>query len=593
MSKASIRRHMLLVEMYNLKQKILESQNYEGMFTDLQKQINQPNYPNSSQQQTILNQRIKEVIEWSKKVLKKNDRIVWFLRFARYGIATAVGVDKNDALKYLNSRAKTNYTATDIMPYRQLMNQLQHYMGISSPKIQNFVFAKQIPSEILKLFEKYENEWKSSANDDAGAEEMFKNNRLIPQYDNDDIILKFPDGFVWIDLHAPVDEEEGEAMGHCGNRGSYKRNETILSLRKPVNYQHEKWWYPVCTFILDGTGRLGEMKGRNNDKPQAKYHPYIMALLKRTDLIKGIKGGGYMPQNNFSLADLTSAQRESVTAVNDNLYDIPTSYELRGITDELKKQILGWVDDNDIVNHGQGGLSMSWITNYKKMESLVLEEFEDLGELIEKIGNSTAKWIMNVLHGDEFIDVSGTPESSTSLDIINSIKPESLKKLGNYLKDNYPDETEEFNQDNDIDFDPSNAHDVFELYELTEDYEIENALLQAYSTGLEIGTENEMMKYFDRAVNDILFNIVFFENGKNIDTWKWDTKCFLVIPIAELVSMMKEFGSEDELADQLEDQGWYDLLEVKLDVDQPSYGFNDYEQKAAYERFEEEINEFV
>jgi len=34
------------------------------------------------------------------------------------------------------------------------------------------------------------------------------------------------------------------------------------------------------------------MKGRGNDKPAPKYHPYVVELL-RHHLIRGIKGGGY------------------------------------------------------------------------------------------------------------------------------------------------------------------------------------------------------------------------------------------------------------------------------------------------------------
>lgn len=56
---------------------------------------------------------------------------------------------------------------------------------------------------------------------------------------------------------------------------------------------------------------------------------------------------------------------------------------------------------------------------------------------------------------------------------------------------------------------------------------------------------------------------------------------------------MKEFGSEDGLVEQLEDHDWFELLEVKLDVDEPHYGFNDYDETAACERFEEDIGEFV
>ena len=45
------------------------------------------------------------------------------------------------------------------------------------------------------------------------------------------------------------------------------------------------------------------MKGFGNQKPSANYHSYIEGLLVH-EMIKGIKGGGYLPQNNFSFGDL-------------------------------------------------------------------------------------------------------------------------------------------------------------------------------------------------------------------------------------------------------------------------------------------------
>jgi hypothetical protein len=53
------------------------------------------------------------------------------------------------------------------------------------------------------------------------------------------------------------------------------------------------------------------MKGKNNDKPVAKYHPYIIELLKLS-IIKHVAGGGYKPENNFSLMDLTDEQLDDL-----------------------------------------------------------------------------------------------------------------------------------------------------------------------------------------------------------------------------------------------------------------------------------------
>lgn len=122
-------------------------------------------------------------------------------------------------------------------------------------------------------------------------------------------VLNFPDGYSWVDLERGYCDIESETMGHCGNRGSIQ-GDTILSLRDKQNRPH-------LTFILN-KGNLGEMKGKNNDKPNSKYHPYIIELLKMP-IINKIVGGGYLPQNNFKLEDLTKEQAEEIVKVNNNL----------------------------------------------------------------------------------------------------------------------------------------------------------------------------------------------------------------------------------------------------------------------------------
>ena len=304
---------------------LLEAQDYENMFKSFLDDVKKIDVDNNHADYTTdlaYKEEIKKEIDWARRTLKKNDRIVWFLRLLRYELYVQIlrprsRTAKETALKDFNRNAKTDYTANDMMPIRQLKTNLEHFMSLNIPAIENYVFAKQKPAELFNTLSNLEREAQSKMGDDAGAEEMFRQNRLIEKEKTDDVIMRFPDGFAWVDLNTPADNEEGEAMGHCGNRASYRSDETILSLRKTVKYQGKQWWYPVCTFILDGDNLLGEMKGRNNNKPQDRYHPYIIALLK-TKRIEGIKGGGYKPENNFSLNDLTDEERENLIEHNPN-----------------------------------------------------------------------------------------------------------------------------------------------------------------------------------------------------------------------------------------------------------------------------------
>lgn len=128
-------------------------------------------------------------------------------------------------------------------------------------------------------------------------EDLKKKRRNMPGRVGENI-LSFPDGYSWIDLKRGSCDVESITMGHCGNKGA-KLGDTILSLRDKKNIPH-------LTFILN-RGVLGEMKGRSNDKPASKYHPYIIELLK-LPIIKRIKGEGYLPENNFKLSDLNNDQ---------------------------------------------------------------------------------------------------------------------------------------------------------------------------------------------------------------------------------------------------------------------------------------------
>ena len=113
---------------------------------------------------------------------------------------------------------------------------------------------------------------------------------------------------------------------HCGNvNGKTRPEETIFSLRHEVDGK----WAPFLTFVYNKKyASLGEMKASGNRKPSKFFHPMIMKLLnakETTDLgnghvmtgplIRNITGGGYAPQRNFSLNDLTADQREEVFSV--------------------------------------------------------------------------------------------------------------------------------------------------------------------------------------------------------------------------------------------------------------------------------------
>jgi hypothetical protein len=312
-----------------------EAQNYENMFAKIL-----ANQPIETQQ------KINKEIKWAKQHLKKNSRIIWYLRLYRYALSITTGMSKEQALSEFNRTSRSDLTADDVKNIngigpitRNLKTPLEHFMSMPVELIQNYTFDKQSPIKILNDFEEYENEYVGSQVDITTVEGLYENDRLIRRNKDDDIIISFPDGFAWVDLNVPKSDDEAKAMGHCGNRPSWKPGETILSLRKKISYDGKLWWHPVCTFILDKDGLLGEMKGYDNKKPADEYHDYIIKLLK-DDRVQGIKGGGYRPEENFSLDDLSFSEKQELVALKPELGGITELYRKEGMTKRVYSLVM-------------------------------------------------------------------------------------------------------------------------------------------------------------------------------------------------------------------------------------------------------------
>lgn len=131
--------------------------------------------------------------------------------------------------------------------------------------------------------------------------------------------------YKWFDLGKSQCDAEGTAMGHCGNEATPTAGDTIYSLRRVISKGDQVYHRPSLTFIVND-GVLGEMKGRANTTPKAEYHPYIMELLK-SKYIKSVFGGGYQPENNFSIDDLTDDQRQELIDVKGEEFMMPLTHE--------------------------------------------------------------------------------------------------------------------------------------------------------------------------------------------------------------------------------------------------------------------------
>lgn len=245
-----------------------------------------------------------EEITWARKALKKDDKITWYLRFIQIFLVFKLAGQNPEMLQQAENKLAKMAKKTAGLNPEQLKDaamqaadpgfkhKIEHYLSLPVPEIQQYKYAWQTPNSVLLDFETSEEEWKENQH------------RNVDPDDEADVVIDFKDGFRWYNLNKAYCPNESRAMGHCGNSPRSHTSDRILSLRKDVDMgggeiQHS----PVLTFILTDSGELTEMKGRNNDKPVERYHKYIVPLL-RHDIVKGIRGGGYLPEHNFSLDDL-------------------------------------------------------------------------------------------------------------------------------------------------------------------------------------------------------------------------------------------------------------------------------------------------
>jgi hypothetical protein len=188
---------------------------------------------------------------------------------------------------------------------RSISTSIQHWLSLPIPKMQTYL-NNVSPNEqwyvVARTVDEMENEWKQSAGQWINVTDDMKKGNIKE-------FINFGN-MGWFTLMRPYCEKEGKAMGHCGNKGAFASSDTVLSLREMKKQKDGILLAkPYLTFILKSGEYLGEMKGRANTKPKEEYHPYIIKLLTHKEngkyLIKNIEGGGYMPQNNFDIEDLS------------------------------------------------------------------------------------------------------------------------------------------------------------------------------------------------------------------------------------------------------------------------------------------------
>jgi hypothetical protein len=251
-------------------------------------------------------EEIGKKLDWALVNLAKDDRVVWFVGILKRHLLAGSNLDclaRKDEKKRAMALKRFGIDRIEV-DYRDLLEKFipswPHYLSMAenyrSNELEKIRFSqnergKQVPLSVLDLMLKL-GECENSI--------ISKCSQSFCE-DGEDFIL-LDDGWKWVRVEGGYSQQEGLAMGHCGNYYA-KKGDVMYSLREPVQQEEEVSWRPHLTFICSRSGHFGEMKGRANGKPSAVYHNRITSLLSQPNF-RGIEGGGYLPENNFSITDL-------------------------------------------------------------------------------------------------------------------------------------------------------------------------------------------------------------------------------------------------------------------------------------------------
>jgi hypothetical protein len=309
---------------------------------------------------TQIDKRVTQKIDETHKALKREDRIIWALRFYKKALAEQLLWMVANEPEYFKKRFKSKpapeqtglkrqvqkLSDVDITPFQEydpedptlmdspysgfvvidtINERIGHFLDLTNKLGQNdpanpvntIQFNRQSFGEIISLLRRGEIEMRHSHF--PGGIQMTQ----TPEgpYDLKDkegpveTIIEFPDGWRWFNLHrnhSPMRDDRAAPSdiaitGHCANNAS-RLGKTAFELAQHLGnnvYKHQAF------FVQHDDGRLGEMKGRKNQKPSPRLEKYIFELLRLEPSITGVGAPtSWNSAADFALADLTKPHLE-------------------------------------------------------------------------------------------------------------------------------------------------------------------------------------------------------------------------------------------------------------------------------------------
>ena len=524
---------------YLTEQFLIESQ-YEDMFKDIGF--------NPAQFEKI----VKADIAWAKKVLKKQDRITWYLKVMRAWNSDSELVDAKypklkdwhdkvrNEMSYIYKYERGGYISAEA----SIKGALEHFFSLNLHEIESIVFKDQLPRALLEELGAAEDEWKESLEGLIPEEEV---------YDQDKPIVKVDSNWDWWLLPRNYCTQEGQAMGHCGNQGSRDEDGRVISLRERVKKGGKIFYRPALTFILGSDKLFGEMKGRGNDKPAEKYFPAIMKLFKTKGIAKGIKGGGYLPSHNFQWSDFSDSQKREVLQANPdfigNIYEL-TDEQAEKHSDLFKEMMEELYSSVSFMDRDHHKINREWY---------YLGKYDDALEFLKAVSTKNNDHVLNSEPYEDIFDRVDVQRyqmreffNDLPADIQNKIEQKyGIEEIdGSEIEDSHP-----------------------ELFQMASD-----AILRGY----EAGTYEIWQKLVMGALDDALepHNALLVEPGKfeKIKYIQKDEKVHLIIRIKDLLNYARQFFGD---SDSFDSDFFGDFGSLSHEYE--------YDEKAAHQAFKEEL----
>ena len=297
------------------------------MFNDLGVvvRLSSEDFLDNSDSQTNCNSRrvrFLDEIEWAMRYLKKDDRIVWYLSLIQRMCMKKLRdqpISKTRKMRRRIERKLHGFGDERINRDFELFDKddWEHYHDLQcvsqSHTMNDYQFFRTVENKAIPKSTQQINE------DFLQIEKKILSSTEERFCSDGERFIECGKGWVWFEVKQGFSRQESFAMRHCGN-GDGGFGEVLYSLREQVNRDGSVFWKPHLTFIVKN-GFLGESKGFANQKPAEKYHPYIAIFLLESG-IKGIHGGGYLPQNNFKFLDLEhSLQKKVLSRHPDFIFD--------------------------------------------------------------------------------------------------------------------------------------------------------------------------------------------------------------------------------------------------------------------------------